>query len=175
MPTLDASNADCTVLTYKEGLLSKIAHDLKIRVTAFQVDVNDDASSITVTADPASLRVACCMKQGREAPGTLSDRDKRKIEDNMRKDVLHAKRHPTIRFASSSITPQGDNAWRVEGDLTLHGQTRPIHTVARRQGDRITAEVRIHQPDFGIKPYSAMMGTLKVQAGLTVQLSIPAP
>jgi hypothetical protein len=36
------------------------------------------------------------------------------------------------------------------------------------------SEVRVHQPDFGIKPYSAALGALKVQADVTVKVSAPA-
>jgi len=35
------------------------------------------------------------------------------------------------------------------------------------------AEVPIHQPDFGIKPYSAMLGALKVKPDLVVRCSVP--
>jgi hypothetical protein len=37
------------------------------------------------------------------------------------------------------------------------------------------ARVRLHQPDLGIKPYSAMLGTLKIQPGVAVEISVPAP
>lgn len=43
MPRLDASSADCFVFTYKEGLLSAVAHDLKLRVTRFTIDTEGDA------------------------------------------------------------------------------------------------------------------------------------
>ena len=35
MPHYDATTAECLVLTYKEGLLSAVAHDLEIRVARF--------------------------------------------------------------------------------------------------------------------------------------------
>jgi hypothetical protein len=34
--------------------------------------------------------------------------------------------------------------------------------------------VALHQPDFGIRPYRAMLGALKVKAGVVVRASIPA-
>ena len=33
--------------------------------------------------------------------------------------------------------------------------------------------VRLHQPDFGIKPYSALLGTLKIKPEVTVRCSVP--
>jgi len=32
---------------------------------------------------------------------------------------------------------------------------------------------RLHQPDFGIRPYSAMLGTLRVDADVVVRVVIP--
>ena len=40
--------------------------------------------------------------------------------------------------------------------------------------DILVAEVSLHQPDFGIKPYSAMLGTLRVKPDVTVVVSLPA-
>ncbi len=38
-----------------------------------------------------------------------------------------------------------------------------------------TAEVRLQQPDFGIRPYRAMLGTLRVQPDVLIRMSVPAP
>jgi hypothetical protein len=35
------------------------------------------------------------------------------------------------------------------------------------------AEVKIHQPDFGIKPYTAALGALKVKPDVLVRVSVP--
>jgi hypothetical protein len=147
------------VLTYKEGLMSRVAHDLKL--VADSVVVDDDFSA---RIDASSLRVVCVMKKGREAPGTLSAKDLRSIQDSLRSDVLHTRRHPEIRFSAGSV--EGDPAAprRVSGTLHLHGAERPIR-LDFKGGE---ARVRLHQPDFGIKPFSAMMGMLKVKPGVEV-------
>jgi hypothetical protein len=36
------------------------------------------------------------------------------------------------------------------------------------------AEARIHQPDFGIRPYTALLGTLRVQPDVMVRVVVPA-
>ena len=135
------------VLTFKEGLLSRVAHDLKLAVEA---RVEDGVAVL----DPAALRVVTAMKKGREAPKTLSDKDTRSIEQSMRDEVLHVTRFPEIRFEASSV--EGD---RVSGTLTLHGVSKPV-VLTFRGG---VAKVRLDQRDFGITPFTAMMGTLKVQ------------
>jgi len=171
MPTFSDSEIECFVFTFKEGVLSAVAHDLKIRVERGSVTVGED--SVEATFDPKSLSVVCARKDGRDSPGTLSGGDKKKIEGNIGKDVLHTKKHSEIRFVSTAITRDGDRA-TVTGKLTLHGQTKSITATVTKARDRWVTEVPIHQPDFGIKPYSAMLGALKVQPTVKVQLSVPA-
>src|SRR4051812_4209200 len=36
---IDPASAECLVYTFKEGLLSAVAHDLKIRVERFEIEV----------------------------------------------------------------------------------------------------------------------------------------
>jgi polyisoprenoid-binding protein YceI len=172
VPHFDASSAECLVLTYKEGLLSAVAHDLEIRVTGFEVDVDADPLAVRATFDAASLRVVGAIHNGAVQPGTLGDGDKQKIEHNIVADVLHAAEHPVIRFASTAITKEGDG-YRVTGTLTLHGRARPVSFEARPKGERMVAELQLHQPDFGIKPYSAMLGALKIKSDVTVRCAVP--
>jgi hypothetical protein len=173
VPRFDATSAECLVLTFKEGLLSAVAHDLQIRVTRFSIDIDDATRAITARFEAGSLKVRGAVHDGALHEGTLSDADKRKIEQNIADDVLAVRSHPEIRFSSSEVTPEGDG-FRVRGELALHGRTRPIEVVAQKKGDRLVAEVPIHQPDFGIKPYSAMLGTLKIKPDVIVRCSVPA-
>jgi len=168
----DASSAECLVLTYKEGLLSAIAHDLEIRVSRFEVDVDPETLAVQARFDAASLQVVGALHDGAVQPGALGDADKQKIEHNITADVLHTADHPSILFVSTSVTPEGDG-FRIAATLTLHGRSRPLTLLAHPVGDRMVAEVRLHQPDFGIKPYSAMLGTLKIKPDVTVRCAVP--
>jgi polyisoprenoid-binding protein YceI len=113
------------------------------------------------------------MKDGREAFDALRDGQKRDIEANIVGDVLHALEHPEIVLRSTRVHGVGDER-RIEGTLLLHGTQRPLQATARRQAGRWVAEVELHQPDFGIKPYSAMLGTLKIRPTVRVRVSVPA-
>ena len=172
MARFDASSAECLVFTYKKGLLSAIAHDLKIRVAKFEIEVDEQSRAIAARFDAASLRVMCAMQAGVKSPGTLSRDNKRQIEANIVGDVLDARTYPEIRFESSAVQDQGD-AHVIKGTLSLHGKQRQITVRVRQEGDYYVAQARLHQPDFGIHPYSALLGTLKVQADVTVQVSVP--
>ena len=173
MPTHDATTATCHVFTFKEGVLSAVAHDLRIRVERLTIEVDEAAGTVHARGFADSLRVDCAMKGGREDFDALSDRNKREIEGNIVGEVLHARRHPEIVFRSTEIEGEGDER-RIAGTLALHGHERPLRVVARRAGGRWTAELELYQPDFGIKPYSAMLGTLKIKPTVRVRVSVPA-
>lgn len=172
MPTYNASNAECLVFTYKEGLLSAIAHDLKIRVTDFVVELDEQNDHIKGTFDASSLRVVNAMHNGSDTPNVPGDDHKKTIEENILKDVLHSGKFPKIEFESEAFREKGDG-YQVKGRLTLHGQQATIVVDVTDDGQHFVAEAVVHQPDFGIKPYSAMMGTLKIKPDVKIRLAVP--
>lgn len=173
MITLGPDTASCEVFTFKEGLLSPVAHDLLLRVTAFELAIDPATPAISARLDARSLRVVSAMRDGRPAPDALSAADRADIERTLQGAVLDAGRHPEIRFVSSAAAADG-GGYRVEGTLTLAGASRPLTVRAVREEGRLVASVRLHQPDFGIKPYRAMLGALRVQPDVVVRVSIPA-
>jgi polyisoprenoid-binding protein YceI len=169
--TLGPPDARVTVFTFKEGLLSKMAHDLRIAVGRFEIAFEPEA--VRATFDPTSLTVVSPVRDGRDAPGLLSDRDLRSIEDTIRRDVLESRRFHSIRFTGAA-TSHGDDARTVEGTITLHGIDRPLRVDLHRNAGRWLSRVELDQRDFGITPYKAMLGTLRIQPRVLVELSLPA-
>jgi polyisoprenoid-binding protein YceI len=165
--------ARCEVLVFREGLLSAVGHDLLLRATALEVRVDLDGPAVEARVDARSLRVVTAMRDGRPLPDALRPSDLHDIEKAIATEVLHVERHPEIRFVSSEVHPTG-GGYEVRGALTLAGATRPVVLAVRREGDRLATEVTLHQPDFGVKPYRAMLGALKVKPGVVVRASIPA-
>src|SRR5262245_61460253 len=108
------TSAECLVLTYKDGLLSAVAHNLKIRVTKFSIDVDTGARTVEGRFDARSLRVVNAMEGGKDAPSQLSDDNKREIERNIVNDVLDARTYPEIRFVSTAVEDAG-SGFRVKG------------------------------------------------------------
>ena len=172
MKRQDADSAEVRIFTYKEGLLSAVAHDLQLEVTRFEIQVADDRS-IVATFEPGSIRVLDAMIDGRLSPGTLSAKDKEKIQGNIVKDVIPVRKHSEVRFESSEVREVGAG-WEIRGKLTLAGRTRDITVPVHRDDGSWVGEVSLHQPDWGIKPYSAMLGALKIQPGVRVRVSVPA-
>jgi hypothetical protein len=169
MFTVDATGADCFVYTYREGLLSRVGHDLKLRVSDFTITADGDR--LTAVFDPGSIETVCAMRRGTEDPTALSERDRRQIEDNLHDQVLPA-RGGAIRFEAALVAPRGDR-WSLPGQLTLNGVTRPLTPEIVRRGDRWTTRVRLTQSDYGIKPFRALLGTLRIQSHVDVELSLP--
>lgn len=165
MARIDASKVQVVVFTYKEGLLSAVAHDLKLEVKRCALD--EEADRVTGDFEASSIAVVCAMKDGADQPGTLSESMKADIEKNMANDVLTVRKHPTVRFESTKVSPTS-----VEGRLTLHGVTKTVTGTRKDAGGARVAEFRLDQRDFGIKPFSAMLGTLKIKPEVLVRVSI---
>lgn len=173
MPQYDEKTAECLVFTYKDGLLSKLAHDLKIRVSRFSVNATPNPPAVSAEFDAQSLRVINAVKDGEEDPKALSDSDKEKIAGQIVDDVLHAKEHKTITFTSREVTKNNEGGYNIRGELSLHGVKRPISASTHLIDGRQVVEVELNQTDFEITPFKAMMGTLKIKPELRVRLSIP--
>lgn len=169
MPTYDQTQARVEVLTFKEGVLSKVAHDLRLAVRRFRIEVEPSVPSVRARLEPSSLEVVCAMKDGVDAPGALSERDRREIVKNLQADVLHVARHQEISFESTEAS-----ASLLRGRLTLHGQTRALAVPLREEGGWLAGEVRLDQREFGIKPFSAMLGALRIRPEVLVRLWVPA-
>jgi polyisoprenoid-binding protein YceI len=154
----------CRVLTFREGLLSPVGHDLILRVQRFSVEVATDGASLEARFDAGSLMV--------EAPASLSAHDRASIEETIRREVLEVRRHPEIRFRAK-VSRDGDRA-QLDGTLTLKGVERPLRIASERVGEMWRARVTLHQQDFGIKPHTAMLGALRVRADVIVEIEVRA-
>lgn len=171
MPVYDATTAQCRLFTFKEGLLSRVAHDLELDVGRFEVEL--DGGAVRATFDPTSLVVLHAVKNGSPDSSALSDKDKAQILENIRTSVLHPERFPEIVFECDDLEDEGDSLF-IPGSLRLHGVERSIDVEARREDGQWVAEVSLHQPDFGIKPFTAMLGAIKVKPTMKVRIFVPS-
>ncbi len=172
MKRFDQTSATCQIFTYKEGLLSTIAHDLRINVTSFVVELSDDDTSINGRFDAGSLHVDCAMVNGIERRDLLSPLSMKEIDENILKDVLDAATHRYIFFCSSSVTKE-NSSYRIKGTLTLRGREKEILFTAQNEDDDYLAETRLNLPDFGIKPFSALFGTIRIKPDILIRIIIP--
>jgi hypothetical protein len=172
VPRFDASSATCRVYTWKEGALSALGHDLELGVERFTLEVGDDRS-VVASFDPRSLRLRGASVGGRVEQ--MSSSDRAKIERAIVEDVLEPRAHPEIRFQAGPARPRDDGGFDLDGQLALHGVRRPLAARVRAEAGRLIAEVTLHQPDFGIRPYRAMLGALRIKPDVRVRVEVPAP
>ena len=161
------------MFTWREGLLASFGHDLELAVTRFDVRVDVEARRADASFDAASLRVVRALRDGAELPNALSDADRRTIEDTVRRDVLESAKYPEVRWRTTRIV-EVEGGFDVTAKLALHGRDRDVTMPLRRVGDRWVGSVTLAQPDFGIRPYSAFFGGLKVKSNVVVRVSAPA-
>ena len=163
---LGPDNATLRVKTGRHGAAAKAGHDLVIEVKSWEATLNvaDDASasSLELTADPTSLHVV----KGEGGMQALGDDDKADIRKTIDKDVLKKK---DIAFKSSSVS-EADDGLAVSGELEVGGKSKPVDFVVQSDGANVTGSATIKQCDWGIKPYSALFGALKVNDELTVEV-----
>lgn len=166
----DQSDARCVVRTFREGMLSRVGHDLVLEVTRFEARVS--GGEVSARFDAASLRVRSAVHGGHEDPGALSDRDRAQIEETARTDVLDAAAHPWVTFHAR--LPEGyTGRSKLRGELTLNGVTRPLEVEVSPHADGVRVFATVQQKDFGMKPYAALMGALRVRAEVEVEVTLP--
>lgn len=152
MRTFGPENGTLTVRTKRTGAASKAGHDLLMEVTSWSATLDPDADpALTLTADSSSLRVL----EGSGGIQALGDDDKAGIEQTIEEEVLMGTQ---IEFRSTAV----EGSW-IEGELELAGRRHPISFQLTGDEDgRLAGSATVKQTDWGMKPYSALFGTLKV-------------
>jgi polyisoprenoid-binding protein YceI len=165
---LGPDNATLSVHTERAGAAAKAGHDLVIHVTAWEADlvIADDPaeSSIQLSADATSLRVI----EGTGGIQALGEDDTASIHKTIDDEVL---RRQEIAFRSASVEADGDTL-RARGELTIGGSTKPVEFDLRSaDGRTVEGSAVVVQSDFGIKPYTALFGALKVRDEVRVEVA----
>jgi hypothetical protein len=151
-------NATLTVRTRRTGAAAKAGHDLLIEVTSWAATFDMAADpQLALSADSRSLRV----REGTGGMQPLDDDDRAGIEQTIDEEVLMG---TPIEFRSTSVEEGAEGGpVTVAGELELAGQRRPPSLeLATGEGGRLTATAVVTQSEWGMKPYSALFGTLKV-------------
>jgi polyisoprenoid-binding protein YceI len=165
---LGPDNGTLSVKTGRSGAAAKAGHDLVIQVTSWEATLDVGAASLTLDVDSASLRVI----QGTGGMQALGDDDKANIHQTIDDDVLKRR---AIAFRSTSVTG-GDGGLSVQGELTLAGTTRPLaFDLDLREDGRLSGVAVVKQSDWGMKPYSALFGALKVADDVRVEIDAGLP
>jgi polyisoprenoid-binding protein YceI len=174
-----AAESSLWVFVAKAGFFSAFAHDHEIGVQSFN-------GSVIVTETGVSggaLELAIDARSLTVLDKKPSAEDKQKIRDAMHNEVLESAKYQKITFKSASVSnvkQTGENVFSlvVNGELTLHGVTKrlavPASVTITPQQLRAVGKYTLKQTDFGIKPYSAAGGAVKVKNEVVVNFNIVA-
>jgi polyisoprenoid-binding protein YceI len=134
----------------------------------------------TITADgddPGSVRVDAVIDAS-----SINTRVEKRDAHLKSAAFLDVVRYPTITFKSAKIEPAGEGKWKMTGDLTIHGVTRPVVLDVEGPAPAIkdpygktragaSATTRINRKDFGLT-WNQPMETGGVLIGDEVAISI---
>lgn len=135
------------------------------------------AGTLDVNVEAAGPGAASAVARGEKAVTTVTlavpsarlDCNNGTMNNHMYK-ALKIEQHPTIQFALASYELSGDDQGMLatmKGSLTLGGVTKSIEMKARTVEDqagmlRVTGSHSLRMTEYGIKPPSLMLGTMKV-------------
>ena len=151
----------------RTGAASKAGHDLLIEVTSWSATLDPEADpALTLSADSA---LAARAGGDRWHPGARRRRQGRNRADHRRGGPRGARRSSSARRPSSG-RPAGSRA-----SSSSRGERQPIgFELAATRTDGSAGSAIVRQSDWGMKPYSALFGTLKVADEVEVAVETAA-
>jgi polyisoprenoid-binding protein YceI len=162
--TIDTERSAVTVRVYKTGLFSSFGHDHEIRAPIKDGAFDEEKSTVWFVVEARSLQVR---------DSDASEKDRAEIQATMLgPKVLDSEKFREIRFRSTEINHHSNDQWTVHGNLTLHGQTRPVQAEVERKNDGYRGSARLRQKDFGITPVSIAGGSVKVKDEVRIEFEI---
>jgi polyisoprenoid-binding protein YceI len=179
---LDQSHGSLLVRTSVEGRAARMGHRLTLQIAQWTAEVSltdSQPTSAVLRADLTALDVLA--GEGGVTPLTPIDRSV--ITRNAAKS-LKTKEHPGALFTCPRMalgdtiaTKNADIA--LSGSLLIAGITRPLMaTVHAQEADgiwQVSTTSTVRQSDFGIKPYSLMVGAIRVGDDVAIEFHARIP
>jgi len=142
---IDTQQSTLTIHVGKTGVFSGLGHEHEVRAPIHSGTAETGSHpAVEVHVDARALRVT--------GKGE-SEKDRAEVQKTMLgPEVLDSERHQEIVFKSTGAEAAGPGRWTLRGNLTLHGQTRPVIVQVTLKDSRYTGAATVKQTDFGIKP-----------------------
>ena len=180
---IDAKQSQAVITVYSGGSLAKLGHDHVIASHDMQgVVIDGDAGqqeagiciplALLVVDEPA-LRSEAHFKSQPSASDIAGTRE------HMLDSVLEVKQFPDAKIHVSQLRLLQSTNYVTTATLTLHGVSKTIEVpvILEKIGVnelKVTGEFSLKQTDYGMKPYSALGGLLKVKDEVNLKFSIIA-
>jgi hypothetical protein len=162
--------ATVQLFTFKAGLLARAAHDLRLSVSQFEIAVH--ARKVRAWFDASSLRVDGVMtKHGLETQ-RLSASDQRQILATVRSEVLRSDQFPRVTFGAELETGGADVPRQLDGLLNLRGSEQRCSIALTQTGTQLQASLELTPSRFGIQPYKALAGAIRLQDRVLVRVEL---
>lgn len=169
--SLGPSDGELILLTSVEGRAARFGHSLTLTMREWSASIHfegDRADRVEVSVDVSSLEVT----SGTGGATPLTDIDRALIRRTALKS-LRSDSEPTATFISVAVDGAESN-YRLNGGTTISGKRQPVEidvgVTENPDSWSIIGRLDLLQSDFGIKPYSAILGSLKVTDRVNVQL-----
>ncbi|HKR72033.1 MAG TPA: YceI family protein [Streptosporangiaceae bacterium] len=113
---------------------------------------------------------------------TASIRTNHEVRDNdlRSSNFLEVEKYPVMTFESTGIEPAGEDLYKLTGDLTIKGNTRPVTLEVRKYGEfndpmmghRIAygATTQINRKDFGLSFSMVLDGRFVVSEDIQISI-----
>jgi polyisoprenoid-binding protein YceI len=136
--------------------------------------------TIEIGENPADSKVSVTIDAG-----SVDTRDETRDQHLRTNDFFDVENHPTWKFVTTAIKPVGPTEFKVEGDLTIRGVTRPVTLDANLEGvvtdpygnHRVgfSARTSINRDDFDVS-FGAVMeaGGLVVAKKVDIEIELEA-
>jgi polyisoprenoid-binding protein YceI len=162
---IDVQRSSITIHVGKAGILSAAGHDHWVNAPITSGVIRESpAPHVEFTVETAKMTVKPDPK--------VDAKTQAQIQKDMEEMTLETAKFPEIKFRSTSVERLAGGEWKVEGDLSLHGVTKPVRLTVKRSGDSYSAHTILKQTDFGIKPISVGGGMIKIKNEVEIDFQI---
>ena len=163
---IDVEKSVMTVHVYKSGFFSAFGHNHEVSAPIARGSFSDEKPAVDLIVNARQMKVM---------DRDVSDKDRAEIQQTMLgPKVLDTEKFPEISFRSTQVEKLGSSKFVVNGELTLHGQTRPVKVEVEGQGGHYRGSAQLKQTAFGITPITVGGGTVKVKNEVRVEFEIVA-
>ena len=138
----------------------------------------DFAGTVTIGEDPLDSSVEVEIRAA-----SIDTRDEARDGHLRSPDFFDTDTHPVITYRSTAVSPAGNGAWRVEGDLTVAGVTNPVPLTVSFEGGVVDpwggarigfeAHAELDREAFGLT-WNQALEAGGVVVGKTVKIDIEA-
>lgn len=176
------------VVTLRAGVAGRFAHDHLVHPTRYDAEISFDPEAPHASRFRLAFQTEDLVVDDRAWKDRVQDRLRelgivdgpfQPVSESQNRDIreamlgrgqLDAARHPRIEFRSIGIEHDGGEPfpYLIGAELTVRDRGAPVGLRGRimeRDDGRVEVEAhgRMHFTDFGIRPYSAFLGTVRVQ------------